>query len=108
MNKVKNSSEKIAKRKYAENTSVNEANINEKIAVRQTVIKTDNLNKYLNQIKHENSLISETNGLKNSKSSKNSNSAAVSKSELAANYLKNQGINGTSKVNIFLVNFKLI
>lgn len=96
MNKVKNSSEKIAKRKYAENTSVNEANINEKIAVRQTVIKTDNLNKYLNQIKHENSLISE-NGLKNSKSSKNSNSAAVSKSELAANYLKNQGINETSK-----------
>ena len=94
MNKVKNSSEKIAKRKYAEN-SVNEANINEKIAVRQTVIKTDNLNKYLNQIKHENSLISE-NGLKNSKSSKNSNSAAVSKSELAANYLKNQGINEKS------------
>ena len=93
MNKVKNSSEKIAKRKYAENTSVNEANINEKIAVRQTVIKTDNLNKYLNQIKHENSLISE-NGLKNSKSSKN---YTVSKSELAANYLKNQGINETSK-----------
>jgi hypothetical protein len=62
MNKLNISSDKVTKRKYAVNKTIYERNKSETLAIRQTFIKTENLNKYMNQINYENSFIIE-NGL---------------------------------------------